>query len=186
MPQRPRTRRLPHGFPLSADADPLILTLGLDPDTQARFDRERQTHFPPARNHLAAHLTLFHHLPGEAIGDITACLAEACRTQRAFDLAVEDVWMMGRGVAYRLRAPELTTLHAGLAATWQGWLTPQDRQKLRPHVTIQNKVTAEAARALHASLRAAFNPFTALGTGLLLWHYRGGPWEPAGAFPFLG
>jgi 2'-5' RNA ligase len=169
---------------LSASADPLILTLGLDPATQARFDRERRTHFPPERNHLAAHLTLFHHHPGEAIGDITAHLAEACRAQPAFDLAVEDVWMMGRGVAYRLRAPALQALHAGLAATWQDWLTPQDRQKLHPHVTIQNKVTAETARALHVSLRASFAPFTAQATGLLLWHYRGGPWEPAGAFPF--
>jgi 2'-5' RNA ligase len=168
----------------SASADPLILTLGLDPATQARFDRERQAHFPLERNHLAAHLTLFHHLPGEALAAIAARLAETSRGQPPFDLAVEDVWMMGRGVAYRLRAPALQALHAALAAAWQGWLTPQDRQPLRPHVTVQNKVAAEAARALHASLRAAFTPFTARATGLLLWHYRGGPWEPAGAFPF--
>ncbi|WP_043360656.1 2'-5' RNA ligase family protein [Belnapia sp. F-4-1] len=168
----------------SASVDPLILTLALDPATQARFDRERRAHFPPERNHLAAHLTLFHHLPGEAIDEIAAHLAETSRDQPALDLTVEDVWMMGRGVAYRLRAPGLTTLRAGLAAGWRDWLTPQDRQPLRPHVTIQNKVTAEAARALHASLRTAFTPFTARGTGLLLWHYRGGPWESAGAFPF--
>ncbi|MBL6078171.1 2'-5' RNA ligase family protein [Belnapia sp. T18] len=168
----------------SARPDPLILTLALDPGTQARFDRERRAHFPPERNHLAAHLTLFHHLPGEAIDEIAARLAETSRCQPGLDLAVEDVWMMGRGVAYRLRAPGLVTLRAGLAAGWQDWLTPQDRQPLRPHVTIQNKVTAEAARALHGNLRAAFTPFTARGTGLLLWHYRGGPWEAAGTFPF--
>jgi 2'-5' RNA ligase len=182
---RIRQKRIVGSNPtLSASADPLILTLALDPATQARFDRERQAHFPPERNHLAAHLTLFHHLPGEAIDDIVARLAETCRGQPGFDLAVEDVWMMGRGVAYRLRAPELQALHAGLAAAWQSWLTPQDRQPLRPHVTIQNKVAAEAARALHASLRAGFAPFAARATGLLLWHYRGGPWEPAGEFPF--
>jgi 2'-5' RNA ligase len=169
---------------LFPDAAPLILTLALDPDSQARFDRERRAYFPPERNHLAAHLTLFHHLPGEEIGAIQARLAEACRAQRGFDLAVEEVWMMGRGVAYRLGSPELVALHRALAAGWRAWLTPQDRQALRPHVTIQNKVPAEAARALHARLRAGFAPFAVRGTGLLLWHYRGGPWEAAGEFPF--
>lgn len=175
----PDPARAPHG-----DADPLILTLRLDPATQSRFDRERRAHFPPARNHLSAHLTLFHHLPGEALDDVVARLAETCRGQPGFDLAVEEVWMMGRGVAYRLRAPELQALRAGLATAWRDRLTPQDRQPLRPHVTIQNKVPVEAARALHAGLSATFAPFTARATGLLLWHYRGGPWEPAGEFPF--
>ncbi|SDB15456.1 2'-5' RNA ligase family protein [Belnapia rosea] len=171
-------------MPGTAAADPLILTLRLDAVAQARFDRERQAYFPPARNHLAAHLTLFHHLPGGAIRDIEARLEALCASQRPFRLAVHDLWMMGQGVAYRLRAAELMALHAALAEAWREWLTPQDRQALRPHVTIQNKVPAAEARALHDAMRAEFQPFDAEAIGLALWHYRGGPWEPAAAYGF--
>ena len=36
-------------------------------EDQAAFDRLRTAHFPPERNQLAAHLTLFHHLPPSAL-----------------------------------------------------------------------------------------------------------------------
>ena len=42
----------------------------------------------------------------------------------------------------------------------------------------------EAAKALHTELAAGFTPFDVRADGLLLWWYRGGPWEAAGAFPF--
>ncbi|MBC4018548.1 2'-5' RNA ligase family protein [Siccirubricoccus deserti] len=145
---------------------------------------ERKVHFPSERNYLPAHLTLFHHLPGAAIEAIGSRLRAACAGQPCFTLEVHDLWMMGRGVAYRLRSPALARLHAELAEVWRDWLTPQDRQLLRPHVTIQNKASAEQARALHDRLRSGFAPFEVQGTGLLLWHYRGGPWEPAAAYPF--
>lgn len=64
------------------------------------------------------------------------------------------------------------------------WLTPQDRQKFQPHVTIQNKVTPEAARELLERLSDTWEPVTAQGRGLQLWRYRGGPWEGAGTFLF--
>ena len=43
---------------------PLILSAVLDAPVQRRLDALRRTHFPPDRNHLDAHVTLFHHLPG--------------------------------------------------------------------------------------------------------------------------
>lgn len=48
---------------------PLIVTLALDEQAQARFDALRSRHFPPDRNVLDAHVTLFHALPGEQEGD---------------------------------------------------------------------------------------------------------------------
>ena len=39
---------------------PLIVTLLLEDAAQERFDRLRAAHFPAERNHLAAHVTLFH------------------------------------------------------------------------------------------------------------------------------
>ncbi len=60
----------------------------------------------------------------------------------------------------------------------------QDRGKNELHVTVQNKVDPAAARALQARLAAVFEPETVVGTGLALWRYRGGPWEPVRTFPF--
>jgi 2'-5' RNA ligase len=173
------------GSVLPEAAVPLILTLRLDAAAQGRFDAERAAHFPPERNYLSAHLTLFHHLPSAAAEAIGNRLRAVCESQPCFALEVHDLWMMGRGVAYRLRSLTLARLHAGLAEIWRDWLTPQDRQPLRPHVTIQNKAGAEQARALHDRLRTGFIPFEAHGTGLLLWHYRGGPWEPSATYPFF-
>ena len=51
---------------------------------------------------------------------------------------------------------------------------------------MQNKVEPAAARALLAELGAGFVPWDARGEGLLLWRYRGGPWEPAADIPFRG
>ena len=44
---------------------PLIVTALLDEVAQERFDRLRREHFPPERNQLDAHLTLFHRLPDD-------------------------------------------------------------------------------------------------------------------------
>lgn len=49
---------------------------------------------------------------------------------------------------------------------------------------MQNKVTAEEARATLARLQAGFVPGEVTATGLALWAYAGGPWEPLGRFPF--
>jgi len=44
---------------------PLILTAHI-PDADLKpFNDLRQAHFPPERNFLQAHLTMFHRLPGE-------------------------------------------------------------------------------------------------------------------------
>ncbi len=93
---------------------------------------------------------------------------------------------LGRGVAFTLRSPELARLRERLAAAWRPWLGAQDRQPFRPHVTVQNKVAPDAARALHAELSAGFAPFAAQGRGLLLWRYLGGPWEAELEAPFAG
>lgn len=168
---------------LAPVAEPLIVTLLLDADAQQRFDRLRSAHFPAERNHVAAHVTLFHALPGEQVDAVSADLAEAAG-RPAFDVAVTGLRLLGRGVAYTLEAPELTTLRAGLAAAWAPWLTPQDRQRHAPHVTVQNKVEPAVARALRDRLAAQFVPHRIRARGLRLWRYLGGPWAPVAAYPF--
>ena len=140
-------------------------------------------HFPAERNHLAAHVTLFHALPGEEVDAVSADLAAAAG-RPAFDVAVTGVRSLGRGVAYTLDAPELTELRADLARTWEPWLTPQDRQRHAPHVTVQNKVEPAVAGALRDRLAAEFVPHRVGARGLGLWRYLGGPWAPVAAFRF--
>ena len=158
----------------------------MDDESQERFDRLREAHFPRERNYLSAHLTLFHHLPGDREGEIAEEIQEACRGQAPIALRASGLLFMGRGVAYKLEAPQLVALRKRLARTWEPFLTRQDQQGLRPHVTVQNKVPPEKARALHAQLEASFSPFEVRGEGLLLWRYLGGPWERVGEHPFDG
>ncbi|WP_336033855.1 2'-5' RNA ligase family protein [Geodermatophilus sp. FMUSA9-8] len=166
-----------------SDARALIVTLLLEEQAQARFDRLRAEHFPRERNHLAAHVTLFHALPGEERPAVEAALDRAA-DRPPFDVAVTGLQLLGRGVAYRLASAELAALHAGLAAEFDPWLTPQDRQRLSPHVTVQNKVEPAVARGLRDRLAASFVPYDVPARGLGLWRYLGGPWEPLGEHPF--
>lgn len=170
----------------SHDDAPLILTLALDMAAQERLDRLRATYFPAERNYLRAHLTLFHHLPAAREGAIRADVAALSAATAPLTLRATEVRFFGRGVAYGFAAPELQARREQLATVWWHDLTEQDRRPFRPHVTVQNKVAPEQARVLYDALRADFAPFTIVGTGLLLWRYRGGPWEAAGSFPFAG
>ncbi|TGE18381.1 2'-5' RNA ligase family protein [Hymenobacter elongatus] len=167
-------------------AAPLILTLGLDEASTHFFNELRQRHFPPERNFLAAHLTLFHHLPGSQQAPIEQVLAASGKVQPPLALHVAGVQFLGQGVAYGLKSEALETLHQDLQRQWWPQLTPQDQQRRRPHVTVQNKVRPEVARALHEELTASFVPFEAMGTAFHLWAYRNGPWEWLRTFPFVG
>ena len=133
--------------------DPLILTLQMDDRSQERFDRLRGLHFPPERNYINAHLTLFHKLPGEQEAQISADLGEVCRDQTPLTLTATGLRFLGRGVAYELSSPGLMTLRSRLAKKWQSWLGAQDHQGFKPHVTVQNKVSPEKARDLHEQLQ---------------------------------
>ncbi|MDP9390002.1 MAG: 2'-5' RNA ligase family protein [Actinomycetota bacterium] len=163
--------------------DPLVVTMLLGHDAQRVFDRLRAEHFPPGRNHLAAHVTLFHALPGGRLAAVSADLRAAAE-RPAFDVAVTGLRLLGRGVAYTLRSPGLADLREELASPWQPWLTRQDQQRHFPHVTVQNKVEPATARLLHQRLTAAFVPWAAPARGLGLWRYLGGPWEPVAEYLF--
>ncbi len=166
------------------DEAPLILSLGLDAASFARLNGLRQAHFPAERNYLDAHLTLFHALPGAMEAEIAANLATLAAGSPPPPLRFTGLRSLGRGVAFEVDSPELVRLRGLLAGAFHGVLGAQDRQGFRPHVTVQNKVEPAAARALLAGLQAGFTPWQGQGVSLLLWHYRGGPWEPAGVFPF--
>ncbi|PSR54625.1 phosphoesterase HXTX [Adhaeribacter arboris] len=163
--------------------NPLILTLQMDEVAFAYFNDLRKQHFPPRLNYLDAHITLFHHLPASAA--VTEQLATRAARQVVFPVKVAEVIKLGKGVAFKLQSEELSQLHVYLQKQWREWLTPQDQQGFRPHITVQNKVTVETAQNLFNQLVLSFQPFYLQAIGLSLWEYQGGPWQKIKDYPFL-
>ena len=159
-----------------------ILTLRFDLYSQQHFENMRQLYFPPERNLVPAHLTLFHSLP--LTKETRTVVGSKAASTAMFPVAVTGLRSLGRGVAYTLGAPELAILHQSLSHSFTEFLTPQDKQKFQPHVVIQNKATSEQAKALLARLQPAFQAFTVEAQGLDLWHYRNGPWALTQQFHF--
>ena len=184
MPDSDRElNRSDNGLPV---AQPLILTLAFDPESTGFFEAERRRHFPPERNLIPAHLTLFHHLPGADEASVARFLTSLCSGTVPFPLTISGLRFLGRGVAFAITSPDLLRLRATIATAFADRLIPQDRQGFRPHVTIQNKARPDEAKALFARLEAGFEPFGADAVGLLLWRYRDGPWEKRGFYRFAG
>ncbi len=168
------------------EAAPLILTLTLDDETKDFFNNLRTEYFPPERNYLDAHCTLFHHLPGGREEDILVHLQTLADRTPRLTLDISAPKSIGRGVIFPLENEMLALIHSDLQASWQDWLTPQDRQKIRPHVTVQNKVSVTEARETFRVLsRDNFSrPSHGYGVGFSLFYYRNGPWEAAARIPF--
>ena len=166
------------------DADPLILTAALDKEAAALFQRLRDRHFPTRLNIVPAHLTLFHHLPGDVRSATEEVLAAWSAGQTAMPFAARGFRFLGRGVAVAIEAEQLVAARRHLATLWADDLTPQDRQPFRPHITIQNKAEHTAARGLLARLEAEGLDVAGHIVGLAVWDYRGGPWELAGRLAF--
>jgi hypothetical protein len=149
----------------------------------AWLDGLRQRHFPPERNYLRAHLTLFHHLPPSAEAEIAGLLCDLTRAP-APKAQISGLINLGRGVAYRIESPELVDIRTMIAEHFAPLLTPQDKAGWRPHVTVQNKVDPARSRALLLKLEDGFAAQGVEIAGLALWHYLGGPWQSAGAWRF--
>ena len=165
---------------------PIIITAEMGKADQAWADGLRRTHFPPERNFLNAHITLFHHLPPSHLAEIKsrlATLAAECPPPVAH---LSEVMMLGRGVAYRIDSPELLAIRDQLAEEFRGLLIPQDQARPRLHITVQNKVEPPVAKTLHAQLAAEFTPRSLAIAGLSAYYYRGGPWEFVSRWAFRG
>ncbi len=163
---------------------PRILTLLIQEPAFTYFNDLRKQYFPPHLNYLDAHITLFHHLP--ATDEIIRVLEQVAAQQPVFTIEVTGIMKLGRGVAFQLHSKELVQLQENLKQHWQEWLIPQDRQKFRPHITVQNKVNATEALVVYEKLISAFQVFSTTGLGLSLWEYLGGPWKKIKDYAFSG
>jgi 2'-5' RNA ligase superfamily len=166
-------------------AAPIIVTALFGTEDFQWLDAQRRDYYPPERNVLRAHLTMFHHLPpsceGELLGRLRGeTLAKAPRAQ------IASLISLGNGIAYAVDSLELEDMRASLAHAFVGMLTPQDQAPWRPHVTVQNKVKPAVARELMTQLQVGFRRRSLAIAGLAAFYYRDGPWEPIAAYRFGG
>lgn len=138
----------PHG--------PLVLTLVLDGKTQHALNALRGKYFPAHRNHLGAHVTLFHAIPAHRLDELEGHLHHVCASvpSPGFDVRFSEPTRMGnRGVMLKIRQRPSGTIervHRMLLSRLKDVtedkdrLTNQDMMKLsRPHVTVLNKADSE-------------------------------------------
>ncbi len=164
----------------------LIVTAALGKADFAWLDAQRREYFPPERNQLAAHLTMFHALPPSAEADAAHLLSRIAASEPAPGARIAGLMNLGRGVAYRIVSDDLERVRQLIADHFHGSLMAQDGQGWRPHVTIQNKAEPSAAKALLRDLEKTFEPRPIQIRGLCLFRYLGGPWEPLGEWSFRG
>lgn len=164
---------------------PLLVTAELPPDVLAWADALRRQHYPPERNRLRAHVTLFHALPPSVEEELLQVLTDLARSAPP-PARIEGLMKLGGGTALAVASPRMVELHGLIAERMHGLLTAQDRRELHLHITIQNKVSLQAARALQAELGPVLRPraFRFHGFGLYAWEE--GLWRPIRTMAFRG
>ena len=163
----------------------LIVTAELAPTDFAWLDALRRRHYPPERNQVPAHLTMFHALPPSAELEMRRELGRHA-AMPAPQATIAGLMNLGTGVAFRIVSDDLDSIGAEIADHCHGLLGAQDSGGWRPHVTIQNKVKPSEARALLADLEGDFRPRPLGISALALHRYSGGPWMPLARYPFRG
>ena len=171
----------PNAWPPLAATDKLILTATLDAASQQHFNELRTAFFPPERNYLDAHLTLFHALPADAVQAMWQSLRERLAEVGPLPFVAPAPYGLGRGVAIAISCDALLRWRKALRQFLLSRgveLTGQDRHEGRLHITVQNKVSPPDAKRTLQALGMAWNSERAgTVTGVALYAYRGGPWE---------
>lgn len=165
---------------------PFIVTAELPPEILSWADGLRQQHFPPERNWLKAHVTLFHAFAPSLREELRGVLAAMAGEFAPPAARLDGLMNLGRGTAIAITSPALLAIREHIAAHFHGALTAQDAHEPRLHITIQNKVLPDAARALQRMLADAVpaRQFRFPGLGLKL--YCNPHWEPQGVWRFRG
>jgi hypothetical protein len=163
----------------------LLITAELPIDVHAWADGLRNRFYPPERKRLGAHVTLFHGLPGSAEGEVRRLLG------RFAGARAPEAWLVGlmdleSGTALALDSPGIVALHADLGERLHGLIQQKDSHPLRPHITVQNKVSPAEARALQAVLAADLPDLRFRFRSLALSHWRDDLWQMAQLYPFRG
>jgi hypothetical protein len=179
-----RSAPAPVGSPPDRGA-PLLITAELPPDLFAWADAVRRAHYPPQRNRLGAHVTLFHGLPPSADGEVRRLLAMlSAREPPAAHIA--GLMDLGRGTAFAVESPALVALHEEMAEHLHGIIQQRDARSLKLHITVQNKVSRDEAKALQRELAQTLDSRPFRFRGLALSHWRDDLWRMAQLYRFRG
>lgn len=163
---------------------PLIITAELPEDIYSWTNQLRTENFPPERNYLKAHVTLFRALPPSSENELRRCLAAMARDHAPVPARITGLMKLGKGTALCIECEGMIAMWEEMADRFHGLLTPQDEHAPRLHITVQNKVSIEEAKALQAELAPRIVPRDFAFRGLGLHYYRGGPWEHIASFAF--
>ena len=165
---------------------PFIVTAELPGAVLAYADGLRRMYYPPERNHLAAHVTLFHSFAPSLRAELPRELARCASEYEPPAARIDALMDLGGGTALAIRSTEMLAVRAELAERFFTMLTAQDRGGKRLHITVQNKAARAAAKALQAELASGFQPRDFAFTGLGLHLYLGPHWERVGVWKFRG
>jgi len=94
---------------------PLILTAQLPDGLQGWATALRTAHFPPERNYLAAHVTLFHALPGFCEAEVVQQVRQLAKEFAPVEARIVGIMSLGGGTAIRLESEGILRLRAMLA-----------------------------------------------------------------------
>lgn len=153
---------------------PLVVTLKIDEPSQLFFNEKRIVFFPAHVNYVDAHITLFHKLPANNKDIETELIAFA--KHASFELRITDISLTETSVSYSITSTILQHLHIKMQLKFDRFLNRNDRKILKPHITIQNKVTAYKAQKTQALLLKDFKPFLVNAVGFTSWYYVKGYW----------
>lgn len=169
----------------AVDAVPIVVTAMMGAAEWRYFNALRTAHYPPDRNQVAAHITLFRHVPPSCLGELDR-LVKVIVADPSPPAWIAAPFTLGNGTAFRIDSPALLAIRDRIAEWFAPMLTAQDQAQPQLHVTVQNKVDRRAADALLGELRADFVPRSLSIIGIAAHHYRGGPWELAFERKFRG
>lgn len=130
----------------------ILILAALPPDIFAWADGLRRKYYPPERNRLPAHVTLFHGLPPSAAGEVQARLQALAAQLPPPAAQITGIMDLHGGTALRIRSAGMEATHAELAAQLHGIVQQRDRHDLQLHITLQHKVPLAQARDLQAQL----------------------------------
>jgi 2'-5' RNA ligase len=184
--QRPKTG--------SANEARYVLTLRTDRAHHDRMSAMRDKYFPPERNTVRAHLTLFNALPESKMkSSIVPLLQEVAAATGPFRIRVKRPFQMKEGFGVNMSPregpPPLKDLLVKLRGTWkeEGFLSDQDSAPRGMHYTLMNKVSdKEKLEAAFEEFKESWTGDEGIVDGLELFRYHKGRWYWTQSFEFTG
>jgi len=88
-------------------SQPFIVTAELPPDLFKWADALRRTHFPPERNWLQAHVTLFHSFAPSLRRELPALLARIAAEYAPPSARIDGLMDLGQGPALAIVSPAM-------------------------------------------------------------------------------